>query len=86
MAAALCVVDSLSVRYVNSNQGHSESAPAKVPGYTLFDTLLGYDYGRWSHALNVRNLTVKIYLGNKCDSYGCGYERRRILGSVSYRW
>ena len=78
----------LGVRHASSNHGHSESAPAKVPSYTLFDALLGYDLGRWSLALNVRNLTDKIYLGNNCDSYGCGGygERRRILGSVSYRW
>lgn len=77
----------LGVRHVSSNHGHSESTPAKVPSYTLFDALLGYDFGRWALALNVHNLTDKIYLGNNCDSYGCSYgERRRILGSVSYRW
>jgi len=77
----------LGIRHVSSNHGYGEGAPTKVAGYTLFDTLLGYDFGRWKLALNVHNLADKVYLGNNCDTTSCGYgERRRILGSVTYRW
>lgn len=77
----------LGARYVGSNRGDGEAAPAKVPAYTVFDAVLGYDFARWSLALNLRNLTDKVYIAN-CDAYaGCyyGYPRTAVA-TATYRW
>ncbi|MDT1091284.1 TonB-dependent receptor domain-containing protein, partial [Pseudomonas aeruginosa] len=42
-------------RYTGSTRGYGESAPVKVPGYTLFDAMIGYDFGLWRLAINARN-------------------------------
>jgi iron complex outermembrane receptor protein len=53
----------------------------------VFDAMVGYDFENWSLALNVRNLTDKIYVGRSCDQYSCGYgERRKVVGTATYRW
>ncbi|MDM0087574.1 MULTISPECIES: TonB-dependent siderophore receptor [unclassified Variovorax] len=77
----------LGVRFVGSTHGANESAPAKIPSYTLFDAMLGYDFERWSLALNARNLTDRIYVGRNCDAYSCGYgQRRSLVATATYRW
>lgn len=74
-------------RYTGSTRGYGESAPVKVPGYTLFDAMIGYDFGLWRLAINARNLTNKYYFGSNCDAYGCGAgETRRVVGTLTYRW
>ncbi|CAM3425184.1 TonB-dependent siderophore receptor [Paracidovorax anthurii] len=78
----------IGARYTGSNRGNGEAvAPHKVPAFTVFDALLGYDFERWSVALNLRNLTDKTYIAN-CDAYGgCYYgEPRRATLSATYRW
>ena len=76
----------LGARYIGSTNGINESAIAKVPAYTLFDALVGYDIGRWSLALNMQNLTDKEYLTN-CGSISCYYgNQRRALMTATYRW
>lgn len=76
----------LGIRCVGSTHGYQESASAKVPSYTLFDGMLGYQFGPWTLALNARNLADKAYLSN-CSSGSCYYgERRKVLGTLSYRW
>lgn len=73
-------------RHVGSNRGYGELAPAKVPAYTVYDLLLGYQTGRWNLALNFRNLGDKNYIAN-CDTSGCYYgEPRSILATIGYRW
>lgn len=77
----------IGARYVGSTHGYNEEAPAKVPSYTLFDAMLGYELGPWTFALNARNLTDKIYVARSCQPTVCNYgERRQIVGTVAYRW
>lgn len=77
----------LGARYTGANLGDGEMAPAKVPAFTLFDAMVGYDFARWSLALNVRNLANKTYLAN-CDAYGnCYYgDQRKVIATATYRW
>jgi iron complex outermembrane receptor protein len=76
----------LGARYSGSTHGEGSAAPVKVPGYTLFDAMVGYDFERWSLALNVRNLTNKAYLGG-CDANGCSYgDLRQVSATATYRW
>lgn len=77
----------LGARYMGSNQGNGEAAPATVPSYTVFDAIIGYDFDKWSLALNLRNLTDKTYIAN-CDAYAnCyyGYQRTAVA-TATYRW
>ncbi len=77
----------LGARFVGATHGANESAPAKIPSYTLFDAMVGYDFERWSLALNARNLTDRIYVGRNCDSFSCGYgQRRSLVATATYRW
>jgi len=76
----------LGVRYSGSTRGEGSAAPAKVPAYTLFDAMVGYDFERWSLALNLRNLTNKAYFGG-CDANFCSYgDLRQVSATATYRW
>ncbi|TBN14762.1 TonB-dependent receptor, partial [Agrobacterium cavarae] len=64
-----------------------------VPGYTVFDAALTYDFGAKTSELkgltaqlNVSNLFDKTYvtcLSNNFCNYGNG---RAVYGSLKYRW
>jgi len=88
------------VRYVGKTVGgyapnvYSATAQAlDVPGYTLFDAAISYDFGKKAPTLEgltakvtVNNLFDKSYvtcLSNNFCNYGNG---RAIYGSLSYRW
>jgi iron complex outermembrane receptor protein len=77
----------LGARHTGSNRGDGEVAPAQVPASTVFDALVAYDIGRWSLALNLRNLSDKTYFAN-CDAYGSCYygEPRRATATATLRW
>ena len=70
----------LGARYTGSSYGDGEKlAPNKVPASTVYDALVGYDFERWSLALNLRNLTNKNFIAN-CDQYGkCYYGAPRSV-------
>ena len=82
------------VRYIGDTLGQTNGL-FRVPGYTLFDAAISYDFGRNTPALkgvklsvNATNLTDKTYVSG-CFAYanGCAYGyRRAILGTLSYRW
>ena len=75
------------LRFVGSTHGANETAPAKIPSYTLFDAMVSYSYQRWTLAVNARNLTDRIYIGRNCDAYSCGYgERRSVVMTAASRW
>lgn len=74
------------LRYVGPNRGMNETAPKEVPGYTLFDAMVGYDFGDWSVAVNGRNIADKTYIAN-CAYTSCYYgEQRTVMATVSRRW
>lgn len=77
----------LGARYTGANRGDGEIAPAEVPAYTVLDAMIGYDFERWSLALNLRNLANKTYIAN-CDSYGSCYygDQRKMALTATYRW
>lgn len=78
----------IGARHLGSSRGANEAAPLPIPAYTLFDMLIGYDFGRWALALNARNLSDKTYVAN-CNGSGtsCSYgEPRRVTMTAAYRW
>jgi iron complex outermembrane recepter protein len=53
----------------------------------LGDLGLHYEWKNWRTALNVINLTDKIYVASCASASSCFYgDRRRITASVSYKW
>ncbi|MEH3085729.1 MAG: TonB-dependent siderophore receptor [Xylophilus ampelinus] len=76
----------LGARYNGGTRGENEAAPAPVPAYTLYDALLGYDFGAWSAALNLRNLTNRNALTN-CGATTCYYGApRSVAATATYRF
>lgn len=78
------VTAGLGMRYVDSTLGLTTLA-GEVPSYTVFDAMVRYDLENWRFALNASNLFDKEYIAS-C-TYGCFFgERRKVIGTVSYRW
>jgi iron complex outermembrane receptor protein len=58
-----------------------------VPSVTLWDAMASYDMGAWRFALNANNLTDKDYIATCLARGDCWFgQRRRVVGSVTYRW
>ncbi|HVX77502.1 MAG TPA: TonB-dependent siderophore receptor [Bradyrhizobium sp.] len=58
-----------------------------VPAYVLADLAVHYEIKNWRFALNVTNITDKIYVANCQTSTACFYgDRRRAVASISYKW
>ena len=78
----------------SSTQGYAETlAPRRIPAFTVIDAMIGYDYERWSFALNARNLTDKVYLtsgvgfGSNTNMGATNFGApRSFIGTATYRW
>lgn len=58
-----------------------------VPSVVLWDAMASYDTGAWRFALNANNLTDKSYIATCLARGDCWFgQRRRLVGSVTYRW
>jgi iron complex outermembrane receptor protein len=58
-----------------------------IPSVTLFDAMASYDMGPWRFALNANNLTDKSYIATCLARGDCWFgQRRRVVGSATYRW
>lgn len=72
------------VRYLSD---YRDGAAPTVPSLALLDAMLAWENAHWRAALNVSNLSDKVYVAS-CGSRGdCWYgARRHVVGTVSYRW
>jgi iron complex outermembrane receptor protein len=74
------------VRY----NGHSYADQAnqfEVPSFAVGDAALHYEIDRWRFALNVTNITDKIYVAGCSSVSACFYaDRRRATLSAAYTW
>ncbi|MDH6257864.1 TonB-dependent siderophore receptor [Bradyrhizobium sp. BR13661] len=74
------------VRYVGSSWADTANT-LEVPAVVLGDLALHYERQNWRTALNVINLTDKIYVASCASTSSCFYgDRRRVTASVSYKW
>lgn len=90
-------VDGLSVgagvRYIGETWG-SDDNTFKVPGFTLVDLAVRYDFGKkipeaegLSASLNISNLFDKYYVAGCFTENACNYgSQRTIFGKLSYQW
>jgi iron complex outermembrane recepter protein len=59
----------------------------KAPSFTLIDALLAYDFRTWRMAINVSNLTDKVYVATCLARGDCFYGlRRTVTANLSYRF
>ncbi len=74
------------VRYVGSSWADAANT-LEVPAVVLGDLAVHYEWQNWRTALNVINLTDKIYVASCASATSCFYgDRRRVTASVSYTW
>lgn len=81
------------VRYIGETWGNDDNT-FKVPGFTLVDLALRYDFGKkfpeakgLSASINVSNLFDKYYVPGCFTSNGCNYgSQRTVFGKLSYQW
>ncbi|WP_188395444.1 TonB-dependent siderophore receptor [Oxalicibacterium flavum] len=72
------------VRYMSSFR---DGTAPRTPSVTLLDMMLAWDNGPWRYALNINNLTDKLY-NSTCLSRGdCWYgTRRTAVATATYRF
>jgi iron complex outermembrane receptor protein len=74
------------VRYVGSSWADAANT-LEVPAVVLGDLAVHYEWQNWRTAINVINLTDKIYVASCASATSCFYgDRRRVTASVSYKW
>jgi iron complex outermembrane receptor protein len=74
------------VRYIGSSWADTANT-LEVPAVVLGDLAVHYEWQNWRTALNVINLTDKIYVASCASATSCFYgDRRRVTASVSYKW
>jgi iron complex outermembrane receptor protein len=86
-------LSSLGARGVSLGTGlrllsaYRDGGAPTVPSLALLDAMVAWENAHWRAALNVSNLTDKVYVAS-CGSRGdCWYgARRNLVGTVSYRW
>jgi iron complex outermembrane receptor protein len=80
------------IRYVGLTFGDTANT-VRVPGYTLFDAAIYYDFGQLradlkglSFAVNAANVFDKEYV-SECTNSNCLYGTgRTVIGTLRYRW
>lgn len=74
------------VRYVGASWADVANT-LEVPAVVLGDLAVHYEWQNWRTAINVINLTDKIYVASCAAASSCFYgDRRRVTASVSYKW
>ena len=59
----------------------------RVPGYVVGDLVAHYDWEGWRFAVNMSNVSDERIVSSCSSVTACYYgERRRVLGSIGYRW
>lgn len=75
----------LGVRHVGETWDGTDSL--RTPSNTLLDALISYDRGPWHLALNATNVFDKSYIVTALDRGDSWFgSRRKVIGTVSYRW
>ncbi len=74
------------VRYVGSSFANTANN-LSVPSVVLGDLAVHYEWDGWRAAVNFINVADTIYVATCSTSDSCFYgDRRRITGSLSYKW
>lgn len=73
------------VRYVGETWDGTDNL--KIPSNTLMDALVAVERDAWRFSINASNLLDETYIATCLDRGDCWYGyRRRLIGSLTYRW
>ncbi len=74
------------VRNIGTTAGDPQNT-LLLPGYTLFDASVRYDWRKVRFEVNAANVTDKIYVPICTSASYCNYGyRRNVIGSARFRW
>lgn len=74
------------VRYVGGSFA-DQANTLVVPSRVLADLSVHYDWQNWRFAVNANNVTDEIYVASCAAENSCFYgDRRRVVGSIGYKW
>ena len=76
------------VRYMSGFRDiESTGAGPRVPSVALLDLMLAYESDRWRYALNINNVTDKIYFSTCLARGDCWYgTRRNVVATATYKF
>ena len=75
------------VRFMSSFQDLQFGVGPRVPGVALADLVFAYENARWRYALNINNVTDKVYVSTCLSRGDCWYgARRNVVASATYRF
>jgi iron complex outermembrane receptor protein len=74
------------VRYVGSSFADQANL-LSVPSRMLGDLAVHYEWENWRFAVNANNVTDEVYVASCAAENSCFYgDRRRVTGSIGYKW
>ena len=75
------------VRLMSSFRDTQFGVGPRIPGIALADLVFAYDTANWRYALNINNVTDKVYFSTCLSRGDCWYgSRRNIVASATYRF
>ena len=75
------------VRVMSSFRDTQFGTGPRIPGVALADLVFAYDTANWRYALNINNVTDKVYFSTCLSRGDCWYgARRNIVASATYRF
>jgi iron complex outermembrane receptor protein len=75
------------VRLMSSFRDTQFGVGPRVPGIALADLVFAYDTANWRYALNINNVTDKVYFSTCLSRGDCWYgSRRNVVASATYRF
>ncbi|MBS81756.1 TonB-dependent siderophore receptor [Variovorax sp.] len=76
------------VRYMSGFRDiESTGAGPRVPSVALLDLMLAYESDQWRYALNINNVTDKIYFSTCLARGDCWYgTRRNVVATATYKF
>jgi iron complex outermembrane receptor protein len=74
----------VGVRYLST---YADGEAPKIPDVTLLDAMVAWESPHWRAALNVNNVTDKLYVANCLRRGDCWWgTQRNAIASLTYRW
>jgi iron complex outermembrane receptor protein len=75
------------VRLMSSFRDTQFGVGPRVPGIALADLVFAYETANWRYALNINNVTDKVYFSTCLSRGDCWYgSRRNVVASATYRF
>jgi len=75
------------VRYMGSFRDLSTGVGPRIPSSALLDLVFAYETAQWRYALNINNVTDKVYFSTCLARGDCWYgARRNVVASATYRF